>query len=134
MSFPVAIVTGGSSGIGIGLVQHLRALKWRVVVADLNPPTETLDENTLFIKTDISSWDQQAEMFRKAYDWGKRLDFVALNAGVIDRDDIFNTLSHDLNKPPRQPSITTFIVNIIGTYVFIWICFGPMVRTMLNPA
>jgi NAD(P)-dependent dehydrogenase (short-subunit alcohol dehydrogenase family) len=116
MTPAVAIVTGGSSGIGLALVQHLVDLKWNVVIADLNPPKASTGGNTLFIKTDIGSWDQQADMFRQAHDWGKRLDFVALNAGIDDRDDIFNTLSHDLSKPPRRPSTATFNINISGTY------------------
>lgn len=115
MTPPVAIVTGGSSGIGLALVQHLIELKWKVVIADLNPPKEPIGDDTLFLKTDIGSWDQQADMFRRAYDWYKRIDFVALNAGIDDRDDIFNTLSHDLSKPPRQPSTVTFTTNICGT-------------------
>jgi 15-hydroxyprostaglandin dehydrogenase (NAD) len=115
MSDPVAIVTGGSSGIGLSLVEHLLQLKWKVVIADLKAPADFGDGAILFIKTDISSWDQQAEMFKQAYAWGKRLDFVALNAGIDDRDDIFNTLSHDIHKPPRRPNMITFDVNVSGT-------------------
>lgn len=113
---PVAIVTGGSSGIGLALVKHLVSLGWKVVIADLLQPVDTILE-TLFIRTDISSWDQQADMFKQAYAWGKRLDFVALNAGVDDRDDIFSSLSYDAGKPPREPNTKTFSVNVNGTYV-----------------
>jgi 15-hydroxyprostaglandin dehydrogenase (NAD) len=114
MAPPVAIVTGGASGIGFALVQHLISLGWSVVIADMHPPEESLSR-ALFIETDISSWEQQAEMFRQAYAWGKRLDFCALNAGIDDRDDIFNTLSYDIGKPPSKPSTLTFSVNITGT-------------------
>ncbi|KIY01727.1 uncharacterized protein Z520_01865 [Fonsecaea multimorphosa CBS 102226] len=116
MAPPIAIVTGGSSGIGAAFVAHLVSLGWNVVVADIHQPKHALS-GTLYIHTDVSSWEQQADMFKQAYDWGgQRLDFCALNAGIDDRDDIFNTLSHDLHKPPKKPNTDTFAVNITGTY------------------
>ena len=69
MAPPVAIVTGGASGIGWGLVQHLVSLKWRVVIADVQPPKESMAD-TLFIQTDISSWEQQADMFKQVHSFG----------------------------------------------------------------
>lgn len=114
MSPPVAIVTGGSSGIGEALVHHLLSVGWKVVVADLQPP-KAPNPSVLFARTDISSWDEQAEMFKKAYGWGQRLDFCALNAGVDDSDSIFNTLSRDITKPPSKPDTRCFDINVIGT-------------------
>ncbi len=114
MTTTTAIVTGGSSGIGEALVQHLVSIKWRVVIADINAPKVSIPE-TIFIQTNIASWQEQADMFKQAYAWTKRLDFVALNAGVDDRDDIFNTLSNDVNKPPSQPNTRPFDVNVTGT-------------------
>ncbi|KAJ9637406.1 hypothetical protein H2204_004830 [Knufia peltigerae] len=115
MTLPVAIVTGGSSGIGEALVQHLISLGWKVIVADLQPPKMS-SSDLLYIRTDISSWDQQFDLFKRAYDWGKRLDFVALNAAADDRDSIFRNLSHDINSPPLKPDTRCFSVNNIGTY------------------
>lgn len=114
MSSPVAVVTGGSSGIGLALVKHLVSQKWRVVIADLNPPKESIHD-TIFIRTDISSWEQQVTLFKEAYAWGRRLDFAALNAGLDDQDDIFSSLSHDINTPPSKPNTNVFSVNVVGT-------------------
>jgi len=115
MAPPVAIVTGASSGIGLALAKYLLERGWAVVRADVNEPKEQL-ENSIFIKTDISSWDQQAAMFQQAYEWRGRLDFFAANAGIDDRDDIFNSISSDSTKPPKQPNMKIFDVNLIGTY------------------
>ncbi|KAK4901654.1 hypothetical protein LTR27_001426 [Elasticomyces elasticus] len=115
MAPPTAIITGASSGIGLALTKYLLERGWAVVVADVNEPTEKLD-NTLFIKTDVSSWDQQAAMFEQAYKWRGRLDFHAANAGIDDRDDIFNSISSDSTKPPRQPNMACLNINLYGPY------------------
>ena len=82
---------------------------------DINPPKEDLP-NTLFLRTNIASWDEQAAAFKAAYEWHGRLDFAALNAGIDDRDDIFNSLSGEAAKAPRQPNLLCFEVNLNGTY------------------
>lgn len=114
MAPPVAIVTGACSGIGLALTKHLLSLDWAVGMLDINPPPEDLGSNTLFVKTNIVSWTDQATAFQKIYTWHNRLDFAALNAGIDDRDDIFNSLSPD--QPPRQPNLLCFEVNLNGTY------------------
>ncbi|KAK3074148.1 hypothetical protein LTR53_003678 [Teratosphaeriaceae sp. CCFEE 6253] len=115
MAPPTAIITGASSGIGLALTKYFLERKWAVVMADVNEPRETLD-HTLFIKTDVSSWDQQASMFEQGYKWQGRLDFFAANAGIDDRDDIFNSISSDSTKPPKQPNMLCFDINLIGPY------------------
>ena len=84
-------------------------------MADINPPKEEL-EGTMYVKCDVSSWDQQASLFQKGYEWQGRLDFCALNAGIDDRDDIFNSISSDSTKPPKQPNMQTIEVDMIGPY------------------
>ena len=79
-------------------------------MADINPPKENLD-NTKFIKCDVSSWDDQAAMFQQAYEWQGRLDFCALNAGIDDRDDVFQSISSDSTKPPKRPNMKTIEVS-----------------------
>lgn len=44
------------------------------------------------------------------------MDFVALNAGIDDRDDIFASISCDATRPPRRPNMLTFAVNLYGPY------------------
>ena len=115
MSPPVAIITGGSSGIGLALSTKLSQQGWGVNIFDLGQPKdETL--NVDFTQCDISSWDSQASAFEEVYAKYCRLDFVALNAGIDDRDDIFNTISRDPAKPPREPNMKTLDVCFTGVY------------------
>jgi NAD(P)-dependent dehydrogenase (short-subunit alcohol dehydrogenase family) len=115
MAPPIALVTGGCSGIGLALTKHLLERKWNVVMADINPPKDDL-EGTKFVKCDVSSWDDQAALFKQAYEWQGRLDFCALNAGIDDRDDIFNSISSDSKKPPKKPNMKTIDIDLIGPY------------------
>jgi 15-hydroxyprostaglandin dehydrogenase (NAD) len=113
----VALITGGSSGIGLALATHLLKKDWSVVLADLAPPPQDGDlpaERTLYIRTDVSSFDEQVELFSKAFKWHGRLDFAALNAGIEDQDDIFATI--DTTRTPTKPNMSTFDVDLAAVY------------------
>ncbi|KAK7561964.1 hypothetical protein IWX91DRAFT_395632 [Phyllosticta citricarpa] len=123
MSNPVAVITGASSGIGLALTQHLVSKAWHVVLLDLNPPpaSASLPEGaSLFVQCDVSSWSSQSSAFARAFEWRKRVDFAALNAGIDDRDDIFNTLapSNGPSAPllPTKPNMKTLEVDLFGVY------------------
>lgn len=122
MAPPTAIVTGGSSGIGLALVKHLVGKGWSVAIADLQPPKESVESDVVkFFQTDVTSWDDQARLFGGVYEWQGRLDYCALNAGLDDRDDIFHTIasptaSGALPPPPVKPDMTTFNVNLLAVY------------------
>ncbi|ETI19723.1 hypothetical protein G647_08736 [Cladophialophora carrionii CBS 160.54] len=125
-----AIVTGGCSGIGLGLVRHLLSApddqQWRVVLADIRPEayaaiSSSLDPSRhMFIHTDVGSWDSQAALFRRAYDYGGgKIDFFAANAGTAEREHI--TLGNplhpeDVDGEPTQPNMLCTQVNQIAVF------------------
>ncbi|OCT49814.1 hypothetical protein CLCR_07079 [Cladophialophora carrionii] len=125
-----AIVTGGCSGIGLGLVRHLLSSpndqQWRVVIADIRPEayaaiSSTLDGSRhMFIHTDVGSWDSQAALFRRAYDYGGgKIDFFAANAGTAEREHL--TLGNplrpeDVDGEPTQPNMLCTQVNQIAVF------------------
>ena len=63
-TIPVAIVAGGSSGIGRALVNHLYSMGWMMAIADLVKPEELIPD-TIFIQTDVTSWYAQFSMFKQ---------------------------------------------------------------------
>ncbi|KAF2428688.1 hypothetical protein EJ08DRAFT_559282, partial [Tothia fuscella] len=120
-----AIVTGGCSGIGLALVQHLLEKKdetWRVVVADINVKayedlSSSFDQNrTIFVHTDVADWDSHLAMFKKAYEWktegasSQQVDFFAANAGIADRERVQQEF--DLDAEPQKPNLSCVEVDL----------------------
>jgi 15-hydroxyprostaglandin dehydrogenase (NAD) len=117
-----AIVTGGASGIGLSLVKHLlKKPEWKIIVADIRPEAwkavqSSLDsERTIFVQTDVTSWESQVALFKKAEEWSQgRIDFFAANAGIADKDSFYAPT--DLEKEPQKPNM--ICVDVCETAVF----------------
>jgi meso-butanediol dehydrogenase / (S,S)-butanediol dehydrogenase / diacetyl reductase len=77
----VAIVTGGSSGIGAAIVARLAAEGARVLIADLAPPT-TKNETVRFHRCDVTHSAEVAAMVQAAVDQFGTLDILVNNAGI----------------------------------------------------
>jgi len=78
----VAVVTGGSQGIGAGLVAAYRQRGWAVVANSLHIK-ESNDPDLLSIAGDISQQSTADEIARQALDRFGRIDTVVNNAGVF---------------------------------------------------
>jgi meso-butanediol dehydrogenase / (S,S)-butanediol dehydrogenase / diacetyl reductase len=77
----VAIVTGGSNGIGAATVARLASEGAKVMIADIQVPAETSDQ-IAFIKTDVSSPQDIATLVSATQaKWG-RIDILVNNAGI----------------------------------------------------
>jgi NAD(P)-dependent dehydrogenase (short-subunit alcohol dehydrogenase family) len=78
----VAIVTGGSQGIGAGLVDRYRQRRWAVVANSLNiRPSK--DPDVLTVKGDISEQATADQIISRAIDRFGRIDTLVNNAGVF---------------------------------------------------
>jgi NAD(P)-dependent dehydrogenase (short-subunit alcohol dehydrogenase family) len=83
----VAVVTGGASGLGAGLVRRFAAEGAKVVIADVEADSGAalaaeLGGDTLFLRTDVSRLEQVSAVVSAAIDAFGGLDVMVNNAGV----------------------------------------------------
>jgi len=86
----VAIVTGGASGIGAGIVERFLAEGARVVIADIERDrgegfAATLGADAVFRLTDVSDPDQVGALVAAAVETFGGLDVMVNNAGVSSK-------------------------------------------------
>lgn len=83
----VIAVTGGASGIGLGIVQKLVLLKAKVAVADVSAAPEELStaeyaDDIMFTKVDVTSRQQVHDWVQEIVSRFGRLDGMCANAGI----------------------------------------------------
>jgi NAD(P)-dependent dehydrogenase (short-subunit alcohol dehydrogenase family) len=103
----VAIVTGGSSGIGAAIAQRFAAEGATVAIADLKPPAAANDEIT-FIQTDITSEASIGALVDAVVARHHRLDIVVNSAGIGRSLPFLDTPIADLDL--------ILAVNLRGTF------------------
>jgi len=80
----VAIVTGASSGLGEAIAKMFLAEGAKVVFSDINdcPNENSLGENGVFVKTDVSKKEEVENLVKKAIERFGSLDVIVNNAGI----------------------------------------------------
>ena len=86
----VALVTGGSSNVGLGYARALAAAGAKVVVADLNEVTgketervinaENAPDTAIFVKCDVTKEDDVKNLAKKAFEKFGKVDILVNNA------------------------------------------------------
>lgn len=121
MSSPVALVTGGGSGIGLGVTEHLiNHHGYRVAIIDrdakrVKEESERLGSNNcLGIACDVTDYNAQCQAFVQAFEWGgNRLDMVFLNAGVGDSDSLYkDTAIDEKTGLPKPLNLSIIDINL----------------------
>ncbi|CEJ59633.1 hypothetical protein PMG11_08250 [Penicillium brasilianum] len=116
------VVTGGASGIGLGITRHfITQPDTHITILDVNMTsgaqvlqqlqTEYPSASVSFEECDVSSWDSQAAAFEKIYAQQGRVDIVFANAG-ISREG--NLLPAKGDAGPVKPNLKTLDVNLVG--------------------
>ncbi len=126
-----AIITGASSGIGRAIARRFAAEGARVVIADVTEtpveggePTQRViaDEGgeALFIKTDVSQWDQVDALVSESVSRFGRLDVLVNNAAIYSSTPLTETSEEDWDR--------VMAVNLKGAFL----CAKRAVRQMLT--
>ena len=127
MSKPVALVTGGGSGIGLAAVTHFISCGYRAVIVDLNEErgsqeAHKLGEDCLFIKCNIANYSEQAHAIKQAFTWGgNRLDVFVANAGIPDTGSIYRDGELDAEGLPKPIDLTVMDVNLNAVVQGVWV-------------
>jgi len=95
-----AIVTGGASGFGAGIVRRFILDGARVVIADINGDAaaalaDKLGDAALGLQVDVTDADDVAAMADAAISLGGGIDILVNNAGVGHTPEPMETLSED---------------------------------------
>lgn len=102
-----ALVTGGSKGIGCGIVKALASHGFHVIIADLIAPAseiksffEGVEVRLNFIKADISSTKERKEIFNFCQNNFDRLDLLVNNVGISveKRGDMLEGLEDSFDR------------------------------------
>jgi 3-oxoacyl-[acyl-carrier protein] reductase len=92
----VAIVTGGASGFGEGIVRRFAEEGARVVIADLNEAAAQAlakDVSGLAVRTDVSRGEDVKKLAKAAIDKFGTIDILVNNAGIGHKPQPLDTLS-----------------------------------------
>jgi len=85
------IITGGSKGIGLGLVQTFASNGYKVVSGSrsfLNEVPNEIDTNIKQIKIDVKNKGDHIKLVKTALEWTGRLDCYINNAGYSEWRDL----------------------------------------------
>ena len=127
-SHPVAIITGGASGIGLALAKHLLDRSYKVFCADISQDGSSVISSLIpphsspipsFAHIDVSSFRDQATLFKEAWAYNQSIDFFAANAGIGDQEIIFQAVEDgsgkedtDESEEPMEMNMKTIDVNL----------------------
>ena len=84
----VAVVTGGSGGIGLDVSKKLAKLKIKVLILDINKPNIIKNKFIYFERVDLSKEDEINQAIDKFIKKEKKIDYIINAAGVLwfDKD------------------------------------------------
>lgn len=96
-----ALVTGGSSGIGLAIAQEFRQQGARVVVGDLSAPPDDLD----FVALDVSDWDSVQQAVKES----GAIDVLVNCAGIMHVGKLHEVDPEDYDRIQAVNARGTFL-------------------------
>ncbi|PKS09640.1 hypothetical protein jhhlp_004259 [Lomentospora prolificans] len=114
-----AVITGGASGIGEAYTRALHAAGCVVVIGDRDAhkggDLSSQLAGTKFVSCDVTSWDDQARLFKEAAEFSPtgKIHYVIANAGIFRSDGVFQF--DGVDRAPEKPDLSIVNVNLHGT-------------------
>lgn len=127
LSGKIAVVTGGSSGIGRATAQAFAAVGTKVVIADIEDGTKAVEDikqsggDAIFVRTDVSQSADVQTLVRKTVETYGRLDFAVNNAGI-------GGTSATTGDYTEQDWNRVLSINLTG----VWLCMKYELEQMLK--
>lgn len=89
---------------------------------DISPTLKEDVGRVMFERIDVSSWEDNARLFKKAFKWSSaatddekgRIDFFAANAGIVDQESLF--AHFDLEAEPAKPNLAAIEVDLLSSF------------------
>jgi NAD(P)-dependent dehydrogenase (short-subunit alcohol dehydrogenase family) len=107
----IAVVTGGSSGIGEATVQRMLSSGAKVAVWDMNIPSTNYDQDSfIFIKTNVSDETSIANATTKTLERFARVDSLVNSAGVAG-------INAPVDEYPIDEWKRVIDINLHGTFL-----------------
>jgi NAD(P)-dependent dehydrogenase (short-subunit alcohol dehydrogenase family) len=109
----IAVVTGGSSGIGLAIAERFIKEGAKVYItgrrkAELDTAANRLGEKAKPVQSDVSDLDSLDKLFTRVKEAEGRLDILVANAGVIASSNILDAVEDHFDS--------MFNINVKGTY------------------
>ena len=93
--------------MGLAVAEELFRSAWNIAIVDLNETQAQqallrLGTSAIFVRADVTKYDQQLAAFQKTKDTYGQIDFVFANAGIIGKADFYDKPEQ---WPPKPPSL-----------------------------
>ena len=106
----IALVTGGSRGIGRGIADRLHAEGWQVAITSRSPAGERAQRDFLCIQADNASAEDRECAVQTVLDRFGRIDLLVNNAGIAPR------VRADLLEMSEESMHELLDVNLVGPF------------------
>ncbi|KAH6628987.1 hypothetical protein C7974DRAFT_453487 [Boeremia exigua] len=112
----VAVITGGASGLGLGVATQLAHRgDWFVHILDLDEKrgraaSQALGSSSECHRVNVADYASLATIFDSIFEQHRRIDFVFANAGIVDNVDFY--APQECSGPPSAPNMLTIDIDL----------------------
>ncbi|KAI0109093.1 short chain dehydrogenase reductase [Nemania sp. FL0031] len=118
----VALITGGSSGIGLSAASIMAGKGAEVHILDLNETASPLPSGKVYFhKCDVTKWEQLRSIFEQL----PRVDFAFANAGAVEEIDYFAD-TFDSDGKLEEPGYAVIDLNYRSVANFVKLAWASM--------